>query len=449
MRAFTCTVLCVLAHVCFGQWIGANLPGVTGNWTQVYSVPDRSKIYYAGFNDMYPDSNAQQPAVLRYSGSTWDTLMVYAEVYTVVEYHDSLFAGGTFAPNPADSGFTSNVQYYAQGNWHALGVFDNWGVRRLRVLDDTLYAVGSFRDVDGQEVTGMVWLDGSQWKPLTLLPDTDCNVLDIIKHDGRLVICGNFQINGATGIAYLEGGQWNILGPGILGGFSSIHVMAVYQGDLYIGGQIDMGAGNAGRDIMRWDGTQFQPVGGGLQRNLGDNSGFSDVRGMEEHNGVLYVGGGFRYAGGVPAYGVAGWDGTQWCGVPGNLSDGPGHLGVGQGGMAFYQDTLFVACGYLADGDSVYLAAKFVGTSYADSCSGPVGVPAFERQADMQVAYNAVLGSITVQASEFGEVVVIGPLGQVVARTRGRNLHVPTAGWPPGIYMVHAEGHRGHKVLVY
>jgi hypothetical protein len=210
-----------------------------------------------------------------------------------------------------------------------------------------------------------------------------------------------------------------------------------------------MGAGNAGRDIMRWDGTQFQPVGGGLQRNLGDNSGFSDVRGMEEHNGVLYVGGGFRYAGGVPAYGVAGWDGTQWCGVPGNLSDGSGHLGVGQGGMAFYQDTLFVACGYLADGDSVYLAAKFVGTSYADSCSGPVGVPAFERQADMQVAYNAVLGSITVQASEFGEVVVIGPLGQVVARTRGRNLHVPTAGWPPGIYMVHAEGHRGHKVLVY
>jgi hypothetical protein len=449
MRTIICAAWCVLALAANAQWIGANVPGIVMNYTQVYSPVDRSNLYYCGWNDLDPFSALRQPAILRYNASVWDTLWVDADVNTCVEYHDTLFSGGQFAPNLLDSGIAYNVQYWAQQSWHPVGVFDSWDVRRLRVFDDTLYAVGSFRGVDGTEATGLARLDGSHWVPLPLLPDTDCIVADIIKYEDRLVICGNFQINGATGIAYLENGQWNILGPGILGGLSSIHAMAVYQGDLYVGGQIDMGAGNAGRDIMRWDGTQFQPVGGGLQRNLGDNSGFSDVRGMEEHNGVLYVGGGFRYAGGVPAYGVAGWDGTQWCGVPGNLSDGPGHLGVGQGGMAFYYDTLFVSCGYLADGDSVRLAAKFVGTSYADTCSGPVGLFELEKQVGVQIGYNAELDLITVQAPEAGEVNVFGPLGHVITRVRGRSLLISTAGWSPGVYFVRVDGHPAHKVVVY
>ena len=280
------------------------------------------------------------------------------------------------------------------------------------------------------------------------MPSPFYGLLDITKHEGRLVVCGSFFINGATSIAYLEGGQWNILGSGILGGLSSIHAMAVYQGDLYVGGQISMSGGNAGRDIMRWDGNQFQPVGGGLQRNLGDNSGFSDVRGMEEHNGVLYVGGGFRYAGGVPAYGVAGWDGTQWCGVPGNLSDGPGHLGVGQGGMAFYQDTLFVACGYLADGDSVHLAAKFVGTSYSDTCSGPVSVPLIEDPIRTLVRHDASAQELVVSATAHCDVTIVDAVGHVLGRRKGLTVRFSTVGWSTGVYVVHVSGQRSQRIVV-
>ena len=63
--------------------------------------------------------------------------------------------------------------------------------------------------------------------------------------------------------------------------------------------------------------------------------------------------------------------------------------------MAFYQDTLFVACGYLADGDSVYLAAKFVGTSYADSCSGPVGIAGTAAEVLLSLAPNPATDQIT------------------------------------------------------
>ena len=251
------------------------------------------------------------------------------------------------------------------------------------------------------------------------MPSPFYGLLDITKHEGRLVVCGSFFINGATSIAYLEGGQWNILGSGILGGLSSIHAMAVYQGDLYVGGQISMSGGNAGRDIMRWDGNQFQPVGGG-----------------------------FRYAGGVPAYGVAGWDGTQWCGVPGNLSDGPGHLGVGQGGMAFYQDTLFVACGYLADGDSVHLAAKFVGTSYSDTCSGPVSVPLIEDPIRTLVRHDASAQELVVSATAHCDVTIVDAVGHVLGRRKGLTVRFSTVGWASGVYVVHISGQRSQRIVV-
>jgi hypothetical protein len=117
--------------------------------------------------------------------------------------------------------------------------------------------------------------------------------------------------------------------------------------------------------------------------------------------------------------------------------------------MAFYYDTLFVACGYMADGDSVHLAAKFVGANYADTCSGPVGVIAIEDQDGPRVTFNAGHSEIVVLSSEAVEVRVVDALGQQLAQARGREPHIPTVGWSPGIYLVRIKGHQASKVLVH
>ena len=88
---------------------------------------------------------------------------------------------------------------------------------------------------------------------------------------------------------------------------------------------------------------------------------------MTVHNDLLWVGSGCNYAGGVPARGLATWDGTQWCGVPGDLG---GETGVRD--FAFYQDTLFLA--FISGFGPMSGAAKFIGDSYVGECGLWVGL---------------------------------------------------------------------------
>lgn len=362
-------------------WTAAGVPGATGpggSLKALYCSDDGDRLYYGGLRDMQPSVPGWQTALLQYSTTGWDTLIVHGEFYSVVEFHDTLFAGGRFYTdsNFTDTPFVQLVVYRHGDAWHHLGEFDEGDVRSLRVLDDTLYAVGSFTEVDGQPCTGMIRLVNGHWETLPSLPEPEPSgdiITDIIKFQGHLIAAGGIYIGDQDGIAYLDGDQWHILGPGLEAGFSSVRCMTIYQDDLYVGGQIAITPNNPGRDIMRWDGEQFHRLGEvGLQYDLGDDSWFSTVYGMTVHDDMLYVGGGFRFAGGLSSMGVAAWDGTTWCSVPGQLSGGQGHSG-GKG-LAFFQDTLFVICGYLADGDSVRFAAKFIGESLIDSCSAPVGI---------------------------------------------------------------------------
>jgi len=73
--------------------------------------------------------------------------------------------------------------------------------------------------------------------------------------------------------------------------------LEVFQDQLYVGGQIAITAGNAGQNIMRWDGEEFHSLGQGVQQWLGNTASIATVWTMTEHDGILYVGGGFRAAG--------------------------------------------------------------------------------------------------------------------------------------------------------
>ena len=128
-----------------------------------------------------------------------------------------------------------------------------------------------------------------------------------------------------------------------------------------------MSAGNAGNGIMRWDGSAFHPVGDGLQGENNNNQQLVGAGELEVHDGKLWACGSFSFAGHVPTPGIASWDGVRWCGLP----PGPNlHVNA----IEFFHDTLFVAPYVLLYGVDVNSAAKFVGTSYTDSCSAAVGV---------------------------------------------------------------------------
>jgi hypothetical protein len=208
-----------------------------------------------------------------------------------------------------------------------------------------------------------------------------------------------------------DGSTWQDVGGGLLGGTDWLNCMEVYNGELYVGGVFANGTGlNAGNAIMRWNGTQWNSVGQGLQDVSGSFNPGMSVFCMTAHAGRLYVGGYQFHAGYVPSEYISSWDGSQWC----NVGDGDFDLLPLQS-IAFYHDTLFIATGNTIDGDTVNRVAKWVGGAFADTCSAPVSMP--ERSADSFFLHpnpaSTVL-TITSAPSNAATVLLTDPLGRVV-----------------------------------
>ncbi len=448
-----CTLL--VAGTAVGQelsaqsvWMDGDIPGKAISIQQVFSPPGEDRVYFCGMLRMDSTNWTNTNPVLRYSDGGWDTLGVLRQmVRTVVEYHDTLIAAGDFQ-FVDDSLPVEHVTFWDSDHWEPYGSFQMTGARKLRVIEDTLYAVGSLATADGQVVHGVTRRIGGHWEAVgEFPPDFSSIMMDIVKHDGKLVVIGSGHINGELRVFVLEDGVWSILGDGIQGGLCSAQCLAVYQGQLYVGGQITMACGNPGQGILRWDGTAYQPVGLGLQSALGNNSSFAGPTCMVQHNGLLYVGGGFRYAGGVEAFGIATWDGIEWCGVEGNFTDGVGHNGVID--MAFYHDTLFVSAN-MVDGDSVNFACKAIDTTYVGPCTGPLSIVR-PPVADGQITVRVVNGSIHVQVPADKPATMISlrdASGRLTGQAFGKGAHFGAIGLPPGLYIVSAEGYAPQRTIM-
>ncbi len=417
------------------QWAAADMPGQSiGLLRHIYSNPAKDTIYLAGSISLNDSLGWQQTnAVMRYSNSDWDTLGVLnGQVFTVVQYHDTLVAGGLLLEC---SGVPCQGTAYWDGAvWREYGAL-NGTVRMLRVFDGELYAVGSFNQADGLPATGVAMRVGNSWVPVGAF-NLQGSIIDIAKYNGKLVVIGNVDFDNGRSIAEWDGSEWHLLGPGILNAMSSGQCLAVYQGDLYVGGQIALALpGNPGQNIMRWDGTQFHALGQGIQWYLGNTTSIATVMEMVEHDGKLFVGGGYRAAGGVEALGLATWDGIEWCGVHGDFQASGGIWG-----MDFYHDTLFVACGLTLDGDTVNRVAKFIGTTYESVCSGPVSTPEHVIERTLVVVPNPGKDQLRINGLPKGpsQVEVRDLLGRVVRseRSNADTLVLETSEWPVGTYVI-------------
>ncbi|MDW8392384.1 MAG: hypothetical protein RMK84_19895, partial [Oscillochloridaceae bacterium] len=109
--------------------------------------------------------------------------------------------------------------------------------------------------------------------------------------------------------------QWTNLGSAPDGalsvsGFSIVNALAVSGSDVYVGGWFQNAAGIPEADyVARWNGSAWSALGGS-----GGNSAITgQVFALAASGGNLYVGGSFTNAAGIPqADYVARWDGTNW-----------------------------------------------------------------------------------------------------------------------------------------
>ncbi len=172
----------------------------------------------------------------------------------------------------------------------------------------------------------------------------------VYNHGANLYVGGNFLAAGgklADGIAGWDGANWSAIGTvGHLNGiYLSPTALASDGTNLFAGGASLYFAGQTNVNMVaRFDGANWLPLGGGL-------SGSSVISGpigttiltLALTNNLLYAGGYFTNAGGVPVNNIAVWNGTNWSalgnpgGVVASILVGP--QGVYACGASFYNLT--------------------------------------------------------------------------------------------------------------
>lgn len=168
-----------------------------------------------------------------------------------------------------------------------------------------------FLTVVPQQTFAVDWLQG-YWDPRNELLTVNGYVRVIAAHDTNVYIGDEFTSVGgvaATNIARFDGTRWYPLGEGLSGKsgflrvFGPVQAIAVSGDCIYAGGCFTNSRGQLLNRVARWDGTNWSPLGDGLN----DTCQALVVLGTN-----LYAGGHFTNAGGTAAEWVARWDGTSW-----------------------------------------------------------------------------------------------------------------------------------------
>ncbi len=111
-----------------------------------------------------------------------------------------------------------------------------------------------------------------------------------------------------NGIARWDGTNWNPVGTGVEGYLYALE----YDGtNLYAAGQFSSAGGVAALNVAKWNGTSWSAMGDGLNQYVED---------LEMFQGNLYAGGWFTASGSTTITTIAVWNGYSWGTVGTNMS---------------------------------------------------------------------------------------------------------------------------------
>jgi len=187
------------------------------------------------------------------------------------------------------------------------------------------------------------------------VPGVSGTVRAVAVYNGQLIVGGSFEVAGgvlAHNIASWDGTSWSALGSGAN---DWVRSLTVYDGSLIAGGDFDTAGGIQANRIAAWNGLSWSALGAGMDRS---------VKALAAYDGRLVAGGNFDTAGAVAARRIAAWNGSSWS-----------PLGSGMNGnveAVTVWDHRLIAGGWFttAGGISAARVAAWDGSSWAPLASG-------------------------------------------------------------------------------
>ncbi|QDU66312.1 carboxypeptidase-like regulatory domain-containing protein [Engelhardtia mirabilis] len=254
----------------------------------------------------------------------------------------ALYAGGNFTTaggNPA-----LRVAKWDGSTWSPMGEGLSGKVNSLTSFDDgsgagaQLYAAGAFQFSGATPALRVAKWDGSSWSQVGSGLTTDfLGILDLGVFDdgsgaGPALYAGG-SVTGIAGqptggIAKWDGSSWSALGAGTNDIVLALDVFDDGSGPgpaLIVGGRFTSVDGLPAAHIAAWDGTSWSTLGSGMDITSPTAPYVQSLVVHDDGSGsgpALYAGGVFNIAGGVPAGGVAKWDGSTWSPLGAGLGSG-------------------------------------------------------------------------------------------------------------------------------
>lgn len=215
---------------------------------------------------------------------------------------------------PSPPSIASNTTWTAMGNGLVSLGFT------LAEMDGDLYAL-HWREFPNAFSTYQIskW-NGSSWDSMAVLVGC-CNVYAFASYRHELYIGGFFRdvngMPGSAGIIRWDGSAWKTVGGGLVG---SPFAMVEFEGELYVGGEMSDAGGLPGTiGIARWNGTRWASVGGGAAGAAVPSNAFGGDRvyALTIYRGRLYAGGWFAPFGTNARISVASYKANTWTVLPG------------------------------------------------------------------------------------------------------------------------------------
>jgi len=291
---------------------------------------DDFRLLYAGGNFTKTTDGKPRSFLSGWDDSTWTQIQTVgsdkgmnADIFASVEYDQEAVFAGAFTLSAGVP--TNHISSWDGYRFKAFedGVNDN--IYALEVFEDDLYVAGAFTKVDNQSFNYVARWRGHFWSPVSeVFPFDDginAPVTALAAYNGLMYLGGQFtKVNGVdvNNIVAFDpignGGQWiflnnldSNLNPLISG---DIFAMKVFQNELYIGGNFNKNNGSIADGIVKWNGSDFIDVSGGLNP-INDEE--IEIYAMEIFESELYVTGNFEGH-------IAKWDGISWMIVDGGLN---------------------------------------------------------------------------------------------------------------------------------
>jgi hypothetical protein len=308
----------------------------------VYTLELHNGLLYAGGVFTNAGSVAATNIAL-WNGSSWESLGtgpangVNGQVSALAFQGDDLYVGGNFGIAGGVSAF--GIAKWSGGSWSPLGAGCRGGVSCIGILGSDIYVGGGFTNVGGVNAREFAKWDGFGWTTWPTLdgvfvyPLNDAPNKMVVK-DGSLYIGGIFNQAGdviANHVARYDGANFYALGAKPANGFATppITVSCIGQADdgIYVGGLITAAGKTLASRIARWDGTNWNTVGGGT---MGGASSANRVLAIAGRGSEVFVGGTFTNVGGINVSNIARWDGQNWWEMGFGFDSSVGALAVSQ-----------------------------------------------------------------------------------------------------------------------